>query len=28
VEDFKSKQTMYGLSEGITGLGLLNSLRL
>ena len=26
VEDFKSKQTMYGLSEGIAGLGLLNIL--
>ena len=25
-EDFKSKQTMYGLSEGISGLGLLNIL--
>ena len=26
MEDFKSKQTMYGLSEGIAGLGLLNIL--
>ncbi len=26
VEDFKSKQTMYGLSEGIAGLGLINIL--